>query len=75
MTLHDEIRFIWLRPKIAGSWMFLLNRYIAFFSVSILLRLNLHIVTQNDPQTLTWLPGFFNWTSEKVSFFPSLHRN
>jgi hypothetical protein len=32
ITFADEVRLVWLRMSCKGSWLFLANRYLAFFT-------------------------------------------
>jgi hypothetical protein len=36
ITFADEVRLVWLRMSGKGSWLFLANRYLAFFTYIVL---------------------------------------
>lgn len=57
MTLDDEIRYIWLQRKFTGSWIFLFNRYLAFFSVRVVITRAQQLLTILH-RLLLGYPGF-----------------
>ena len=64
LTFDDEVNFIWLNRKIGSSYLFVLNRYFAFFAVRRIPAVLLDHLSYESTQNITVLIG---------AVFPVLH--
>ncbi|KAJ3488033.1 hypothetical protein NLI96_g3120 [Meripilus lineatus] len=52
LTLPDEVRYVWFAPKTTGVWIYLINRYLTFFTDPAILLLRTYALYRCDKRVL-----------------------